>query len=190
MERLISQDAVLNVQLLRYINSAALGLRRKVESLRHAVFLLDHAEIRKWSALVAVFSVDNKPYELIRTALWRASMCELLCEDSGQGRSGKAVIVGLFSLLEALYDRPLAELLELLPLDVDIRVALQGGQNVYATILACVFAYERGDWPAVHCFHLQPAQINAIYLRAVRRADQVMNCLFESEYETASMAGH
>ena len=85
LERLISEDVVLSFQLLRYINSAAFSLRHKVESIRHAIVLLGHAEIRKWSALISILSANNKPNELIRTALWRASMCELLCEESGQG---------------------------------------------------------------------------------------------------------
>ena len=66
----------------------------------------------------------------------------------------------------------------------DVRDALLHGQGDYAEVLACVLAYERSDWPAVQYSLLTPAHIGAVYLRAVRRADQVMKGLFDHELET------
>jgi len=179
VEKLISRDVMLSYKLLRYINSSAFALRRQVESIRHAIILLGLDEIRKWSALVSILNVDNKPGELARAALWRANMCELLCEESGQGNPGTAFIVGLFSLLDAMFDQRLEDLLARLPLADDIRAALLQGQGDYAEVLACTCAYGRGDWPAVRFSSLMPAEIAAVYLRAVRRADQSMSGLYE-----------
>lgn len=179
MAELISQDVVLSYQLLRYINSAAFTSLRKVESIHHAIVLLGQDEIRKWAVLVSVLCANNKPEELIRCALWRASMCELLCTDSGQGNAGTAFIVGLFSLLDAMFDQHLDGLLEKLPLADEIRLALIQGQGQYAEVLACVLAYERSDWSAVTFSNLTVEQVAAIYLRAISRADQAMSGLYE-----------
>jgi len=185
LERLISANGILGFQLLRYINSAAIKLRRKVDSIRHAIIMLGPDEIRRWTLLVSTAVASNKSHELIRSALWRASMCELLCGESGRGDPGTAMITGLFSLLDALFDKPLEEILSLLPVADDIRAALLLGRGEYAELLACVLAHECGDWPAVQMPPLTPARINAIYLRAVRRADRVMKGLFDTEAEAA-----
>lgn len=181
MEQLISRDVVLSYQLLHYINSAAFALRSKVESIRHAIVLLGPAEVRKWSLLVSILCVKDKPDELMRASLWRASMCELLCDDSGQGNPGTAFIVGLFSLLDAMFDQPMAALLGQLPLADDISAALLRGKGDYAELLACVRAYEAGDSAAVSFSSLTPGQIEAVYLRAIARADQAMKGLAATE---------
>jgi len=188
MERLINQDVVLSFYLLRYLNSAVFSLRRKVGSIRHAIVLLGQDEVRKWSALVSVLCVKNKPHELLRSALWRASMCELLCHEQGRGNPGTAFIVGLFSLLDAMFDISLQELLLMLPLVDEAKSALLDGRGDYAAVLACVHAYERGEWSAVQCSSLSPAQISGAYLRAVHRADRAMNGLFAGETEMIAVA--
>ena len=181
MEALISQDVVLSYQLLRYINSAAFSLRNKVESIRHAIILLGLDEIRKWSVLVAVLYANEKPEELMWMALWRANMCELLCDESGQGNSGTAFIVGLFSLLGVMFGRRLEDLLAQLPLTDDIKDALLGGRGVYAEVLACVCAYGDESWSKVSFTNLMPGHISAIYLRAMCRADQSMGGLYVAD---------
>lgn len=177
MEQLICRDVILSYQLLRYINSAAFALRKKVESIRHAIVLLGQGEIRKWSVLVAVSCINNKPDELIRAALWRANMCEMLCDESGQGTPGTAFILGLFSLLDAMLDQSMAALLAQLPLTEDISAALLRGQGDYAELLICVRAYECGDVTAVTFSSLMPVHIEAVYLRAIARADHAMSAL-------------
>ncbi len=67
--------------------------------------------IRKWASLVALAGMgDDKPAELVVTALIRARFAELLGEGGDLGdRASDLFLVGLFSLLDALVDQPMAD---------------------------------------------------------------------------------
>ena len=82
LEDLISRDVGLSYRLLRYINSAFFGLRREITSVRQALVLLGLENIRRWATLLALAGVDDKPHELLVTALLRARMCEQLAPPS------------------------------------------------------------------------------------------------------------
>jgi c-di-GMP-related signal transduction protein len=148
---LIKQEVSLSYKLLRYINSSYFGMRNKVHSLPQALILLGETEIKKWISLVAVASMgEDKPEELVVQAVSRARFCEALASAPGfSRRSEDLFFMGMFSLLDAILDRPLPELLEEIPLDADIRDALLGRENALKRILDCVVAYEKGEWERV-----------------------------------------
>ena len=69
---LVGQDAGLSYKLMRFINSTALSLPGKVDSIRRAVVFMGLAALKRWASLIVVASVDDKPSELTRTLLVRA----------------------------------------------------------------------------------------------------------------------
>jgi c-di-GMP-related signal transduction protein len=146
---IIEQDVALSYKLLCYINSASIALRKKIESIRHAVIILGQYNVKNWASMIALSGMEGKSSELIRTALLRGKMCELLVRDSGQGNHGSAFLVGLFSTLDALMSAPLDELLTMLPINHDIKDALLYRKGPYTNALQCTLAYEQGDWQAV-----------------------------------------
>ena len=121
---LVSQDATLSYKLLRFINSAGVGVAREVESIQQAVMFLGLQNLRRMVTLTTVASVEDKPGELFRAALIRGRLCELLCSACGAADTDSAFTVGLFSALDALLDRPLPELLEELPLAAETSSAV------------------------------------------------------------------
>ena len=83
LDRLINRDVSLSYKLLRYINSAFFRRLMEITSIRHAIALLGERELRQFIALVATAELaQDKPQELIRSAIIRARFCELLGEDS------------------------------------------------------------------------------------------------------------
>ena len=50
----IKHEPSLTFKLLRYLNSAAFGLRTEIHSIHHALTLLGERELRKWIAVVSV----------------------------------------------------------------------------------------------------------------------------------------
>ncbi len=54
--------------------------------------------------------------------------------------------MGLFSLVDALMDRPLEELLEELTLADDIVAGLLGADNLPGRVHRCAVALEAGEW--------------------------------------------
>jgi c-di-GMP-related signal transduction protein len=80
----IKHEASLTFRLLRYLNSAAFGLRSEVHSVTHALSLLGERELRKWIAVVSVgVLADEKPDELMTVPLVRGRFCEILAPLAG-----------------------------------------------------------------------------------------------------------
>ena len=100
------------------------------------------------------------------TAAVRARMCESLAEASGQ-HPQTAFTVGLFSVLDAVMDRPMAQALDLLPLSDEICDALIDYRGPLSEVLKCVLAYEQSDWHGVKLGNLSGTRIGDSYLDSV-----------------------
>ncbi len=146
IERLVGQDVSLSYKLLRAVNSAAMGLARKVESVQRAVVMLGRQRIISWVSLIAFAELGQGECELMRTAMVRGRMCETLARRLGRGDEADSFFtVGLFSALEALLCQPMEELLEPLPLAEPLVAALLENAGPMGRALAWTLAYERGQ---------------------------------------------
>jgi EAL and modified HD-GYP domain-containing signal transduction protein len=167
LELIVSRDVSLSYKLLRIINSAFYSLPRQIDSLRQALLMLGTRFITSWVSLIILSGIDDKPHELMITAMTRAKMCELLATALGHRNQESFFIVGLFSALDALMDSPMEEVLESVPLSDEIRAALLEYEGILGTSLHCVLAYERGNWHEVHCPGLDHGAITDAYLGAI-----------------------
>ena len=153
-EIIFKHDPVLTIKLLRYINSAAIGLRYQISSIRQALSIIGQNNLKKW-VLILIMSkgVEKKADELIRQTIYRARFCELLAEEAGMNRAGQELFMtGLFSLMDAIFDDTLDSLLEKVSLSNEIVKALRGEQTPYYFILELVRAFEKGRWQDVFSF--------------------------------------
>jgi EAL and modified HD-GYP domain-containing signal transduction protein len=146
LNEIIARDVALSYNLLRFINSAFFSLPRRVESIRDALVLLGSINVRKWATLMALADSQDKPRELVVTGLVRARMCELLAQALGQRDLEGAFTTGLFSVVDALTDRSMVEVLQSLPLSREIIEALLNHAGSKGRILRAAIAYERGDF--------------------------------------------
>jgi EAL and modified HD-GYP domain-containing signal transduction protein len=146
LQEIISRDVGLSYNLLRFVNSAFFSLPRRVESLRDALVLLGLDNVRRWSTLMALASSQDKPHELLVTGLIRARMCELLAEAAGEKDKEGYFTAGLFSVVDALMDSSMIEVLRSLPLSEEIIGALLNYDGTKGRVLHAVLAYERGDF--------------------------------------------
>jgi c-di-GMP-related signal transduction protein len=143
LEKIIRPEVALCYRLLRYLNSAAFGLY-PVRSIRHALSLLGEREVRKWVALVTTAMLaQNKPAELVRMAMVRGHFCENFAPPDKQE---DYFLAGLFSLLEAMLDRPMDHLVHDLPISEPCRVALLGGDNHIAQAIRICQHCERAEF--------------------------------------------
>jgi len=179
IEKLISQDVALTYRILQYANSAGMALKSKVNSAGHAVRLIGLETIRSWSSALLLSSVDNKPRELMTSALIRARMCELLSESVKDAEKESFLSAGLLSVLDALLDCPMEKALSELPLADDIKAALIKGDGPIGKALNCSIAYERADWNNVRFYGLAPASVRAKYMTAIgwarKLTDELLN---------------
>ena len=172
LSKVIEQDIVLSYKILRYINSASLAVRNRIDSINHAVILLGQNNVRQWASMIALTSLEETPNEIIHTALLRGKMCELLLEPTSKKPNGSAFAVGLFSMLDALLGAPLDRLLPMLQLNQDINDALLSRKGPHGNALKCVLAYEQGDWQTVDHADFGEDFTISCYLRAVEWCDE------------------
>jgi len=177
LESIIKQDFSLSYKLLRYVNSPFFGLRGKVHSIQQVLFLLGEKEIKRWATLVALTSMaDDKPLELVIQSVIRGKFCEGLAAKTGNpGDQHDLFLLGMFSMIDAIMDKPMAEILEAVPIAPAIKDALLGKSNWYREILNIAVRYERGDWQSFTdcCDNLivDEKDIPDVYLNAVAWAE-------------------
>ncbi len=177
LEALISKDVALSYKLLRYINSAFFGLPRPVESIQRAIVFLGTDAIQKWATLLALARFDEKPSELMVTAVVRARMCELLASELGEGDEDVAFTAGLLSVLDALLDLPMNEVVKLLTLSDKLNRALLRGEGRAGEVLYSVLSYEAQQWNSVVLTGLSPEFIKDAYVQSLSWAGDACRML-------------
>lgn len=150
IRRIVETEIGLAYKLLQYINSSALGVRNRIHSIDHAINMLGTKGLSQWITLVTMKGMlAGKPEELLTTVAIRAKFCELLTRKIDAQWDSDMFLVGLFSLLDVMLERPMAEILSKLPLTEMIKTALLGEENRYKLMLDIIRAYERCDWQQV-----------------------------------------
>jgi EAL and modified HD-GYP domain-containing signal transduction protein len=170
IEKIVSQDVAISYRLLQLVNSAFYGRRRDVESIHQAIALLGLDQVRKWFTLFFILEMGDKPPELLSIALVRAQMCEFLAKAKGLRDIEKYFLVGLLSVLDALTDLPLDQVISTLPISNDMRDGLINHTGTAGDIMLSVLAYEQGNWDAVEKINLPPQIIRDAYLNSLHFA--------------------
>jgi c-di-GMP-related signal transduction protein len=146
MEELIKHEASVCYRLLRYLNSAAFGIRNEVRSIRHALTLLGEREVRRWVRLVVTLTAaEGRSSELLNTAMTRARFCELISNRVPHGDSD-LFLMGLLSMIDAILEIPMVTILENIPLEHETKAVLMGSPSKLTPVYQLMLAREAGDW--------------------------------------------
>jgi len=179
IEDLLKHEPSLLYRLLRYLNSPLLGLRNEVHSIRHALTLLGEQEFRRWVSIFSIISMsEGKPPELVRTALTRAYFCEDFSASAHlTEKKSSLFLMGLLSITDALLDKPIAEVLQSLPVADEVKTALIGGENSLHDVYELLLALEHAEWPHLSScaarLHCPEEQVPAAYASALQKASSV-----------------
>jgi EAL and modified HD-GYP domain-containing signal transduction protein len=175
LAQIISRDVAVSYQLLKLANSPLIRQRRRIATVQDAMVILGRDSVKKWTTLLMLSRLAaGKPVELLRTALVRAYMCSFLAA-SGVGADEDACFTsGLLSVLDALLDRPMEQVLADLALVPEVTRALLGdGRVPVGRVLRQVQAYEMGDWSQAMT-SVDGVTLRSAYLEAVASADRVL----------------
>jgi EAL and modified HD-GYP domain-containing signal transduction protein len=96
----VRNDLSLSYKVLRYVNSAYVGLPNRVDSIDHAARMVGIDRIRNWATLIIMASGQTQTAEILVMALVRAKMCERLGQQLGAKAPEKYFTMGLLSVLE------------------------------------------------------------------------------------------
>jgi c-di-GMP-related signal transduction protein len=149
IERTFKQAPELSYKLMRVVNSVGTGLRSPIQPLAHALKILGRRQLQRWLQLL-LFAHDNTghfPNPLLQLAAARGKLMELLAEQRSNDRrlQDRAFMTGILSLLDALLETPMTELIEHLQFPDDVRAALLERSGPLGHLLQVVEALERTD---------------------------------------------
>jgi len=173
---LIAADVTLSYRLLRYINSAHVGLRRPIVSLREALVALGLRNVRTWATLLLLSDVGSEQQPIVATALLRAHMCRCLANATALA-ADQAFLVGLMSVVDVLVDRRLDEAIEEIPIDEQLKKALLDQDGPLGDLLDRVIAFERGDFAKAAAAPLNARATTAAYIEAIEWSTRTVSQL-------------
>lgn len=147
---IVQTDVSISYRLLAYLNSAAFSFPQKIHSIKQAVVILGWTTVRNWLRLIILTDMvpHGKSPELVFTSAIRGKFLEKTCTGHAAPGcdAGGLFLLGLFSLLDALLDMPMAEVLDSVPLDAEIKSALCGEDSRLAPWLDLARCFENGNW--------------------------------------------
>ncbi len=148
LEKMIVRDASISYKLMRLINSAFYKRAKEISSIRQAIIMLGETGVRRFLSLIAMAGLaSGKPDELIKVSLIRAKFCELLGHHIGSRTDPSELFtLGLFSLIDAIMDDSMENLMSQIPLSSSIKDVLISKDGELGHFLVLIESYEKGDW--------------------------------------------
>ncbi|MCR5390370.1 MAG: HDOD domain-containing protein [Lachnospiraceae bacterium] len=145
----IGRDPALVISLLEMVNR--MTVNSGINSVRHAAAMLGQRELKKWiNTAVTKELCADKPSEILRTSLIRARFAENLAPVFQMGGlSSELFLMGLFSVLDVILEKPMSEALDRVKISKDIRQALIDRDGQFAPIYDFVLQYEGASWQEV-----------------------------------------
>lgn len=160
----IGQDTALVISLLKMVNRIAIN--SEITSIRHAAAMLGQKELKKWiNTAVTNELYADKPNEITRLSLIRAKFAENLAPIFDmQLQAAELFLMGLFSVLDVILERPINEALELVKVSKEIREALVDKKGKFAPVYEFVIQYETANWQEIsRLMLLQNIEMKQIY---------------------------
>ncbi|NLK71866.1 MAG: HDOD domain-containing protein [Clostridiales bacterium] len=153
LAEIIEHDVAFSYEVLKIVNSAAFYRKTKISSVKQALVFMGINDIRKWIYMAMMRTVgSNKPNEIINYSMIRLKFMENLSIKLGQGyRSSQYITVGMLSMIDALMDMNMEDILDAINLADEIRDILLGikkdGQMALSYQL--VLEYEKANMDAI-----------------------------------------
>ena len=147
IESEFKQHPSLSVNLLKYLNSAAIGVKTRITSIQHAIALLGHNKLTQWLMLLSFAgpAFDDLENPLLRTAELRGRTMEALAGAfKGDAKMKDAAFMcGMLSLMDVVFQVSKKKILDELNVDDTIREAVLEQKGLLGKLLVLQEAAER-----------------------------------------------
>jgi EAL and modified HD-GYP domain-containing signal transduction protein len=128
LEAQLKADPALSYHLLKLVNSAAFSSGMQITGFAQAISRLGRRQLQRWLQLLlyARQHPDSPPNLMLPVAALRGALLEALCKHDGGDRDDQdlAFMAGVFSLLDRLFQMPMAEVVRDLNLPEHVEAAL------------------------------------------------------------------
>ncbi|MGB1261993.1 MAG: EAL and HDOD domain-containing protein [Cognaticolwellia sp.] len=172
------RDVTLSYKLLRYANSPIFRRRNEISTIKQALVILGSGELKRFLDLMFTANINpEKPTELINSAMARAKFCELMTDEVDANLDASiAFLTGLLSLIDAIVDEELEDILAKLPLAQEIKDTLLTRKGVMAALIKLVELIEHAEWSkttiVMEKLGLEKTNVVKNYHQAISWADE------------------
>lgn len=181
VNKIIERDPSLTYLLLRFINNPLVNKRHKITSLKHALTFMGEVEVKKFISLLALANLnEGQPTELMQMALVRAKFCELVYTQIHPNDNPlTGFLTGLLSLLDAMMEQSIEDLVSKVPISDAVKDALCGQPGLLRNCLTLTQYFERAKWAGIQQFaakyELKQNLLHSYYNEAIKWAKHMHN---------------
>ena len=180
---IIEMDVGFSYKLLKLVNSRFVH-NNSIRTIQHALSMLGIKALRKWVSLSMLQSMSTpESHELILTSMIRSHLLESIAKCSKmKHHTQELTLMGILSILDAMLHKSMDDLLEELPVAVEIKDTLLGKETIYSEIYKLCLCYEQGDVDCVmkscKLIDYDDNQLSDHYVEAVKWADETFKDVF------------
>ena len=147
--KVIGRDTALVISLLEMVNR--MTVNKGISSVAHAASMLGQKELKRWiNTAVTKELCADRPSEITRMSMLRAKFAENLAPIFEMPlQSSELFLMGLFSVLDVILDKPIEEALEMVKVSKEIEDALVRKSGNLAPIMDFIVQYENAFWQEV-----------------------------------------
>ncbi len=178
VSNLVQRDPAIAYRLMRLVNSPASAMRQEIRSVETALIAVGEKRFQRMATIAIADTLNRgKSVEVLRMALVRARFCELAASLTWRD-TNEQYLLGLFSMLPAMLEVPMENVISALPFRAEIRDALLGEHNSDRGLLCWMESSEKGDWPncetAEYMKRLDQGQLMRHLANAMQWADEAL----------------
>jgi c-di-GMP phosphodiesterase len=151
IERAVKRDVTLALNLLRLVNTPAVGARQRIDSVAQALVVLGRRQLQRWLQIMLYAEPSTRGHNqspLLMLATTRGRLMELLAQRlrPGQRYLGEVgFTAGIMSLMDTLFGIPMTDIVEQIPVSDEIRTALLERTGFFGELLKLAERIEQDD---------------------------------------------
>jgi EAL and modified HD-GYP domain-containing signal transduction protein len=149
IESSVKKDVTLCFNLLRLVNTPAIGARRRIDSVSQALMLLGRSQLQRWLQIMLYAEPCKKGHNmtpLLTLAATRGKLLELIAQQvdpRNRAMADTAFTVGIMSLMDTLFSMPMAQILEQVSVVEEVSEALLHRTGPFGEMLRLAEHMER-----------------------------------------------
>jgi len=182
----------LSYNLLRMVNSAAMGLSTTINSIKRAITILGRKQLQRWVQILLYTARQNSNSgsdALMQAATVRGKLLELIASKDrphDKNHQDRAFMVGILSLLDSLMGMDMKEIVTTLSIQKDMCDALTLRRGYLGRQLELIEAQERGEFDHVQSIlgelgFLEMYELTQMELEAAAWANQINEALKQTQ---------
>ncbi|WP_426173533.1 EAL and HDOD domain-containing protein [Massilia sp. TWR1-2-2] len=151
IERAVKRDVTLALNLLRLVNTPAVGMRQQIDSVSQALIVLGRRQLQRWLQILLYADPAQRGHSaspLLMLATTRGRLLELLAKrlrPSQRNVADIAFTVGIMSLMDALFGIPMSEIVVQIPVSDEVSGALTHRTGFFGELLRLAESIEQMD---------------------------------------------